>query len=75
MINLQKLIDDKIDEKAKATEKCLYYHTIGLYRTAQDYNERAKRIALHIQKLTLLLNAETQTTVKTKQHDGNASVS
>lgn len=64
MNNIQKLIDEQIDAKAYATEKCLYYHNLGLYKTAQDYNERAKRIALHIQELTLLLNAETQATVK-----------
>jgi len=56
MNKIQKLIDEQVDAKAYATERCLYYHNLGLYKTAKDYNERARRIALYIQDLTLLLN-------------------
>lgn len=60
MNNLYKLIDEQLDARAVALEKCLYYHNLGMYKTAKDYHDRARRITLHIKELEEELNNPTK---------------
>jgi hypothetical protein len=60
---IQKLISELIAERAKANE--ITYNTMYSKAGGFDYFlGKESAFALCIQKLTLLLNAETQTTVK-----------
>jgi len=71
MNNIQKLIDEQIDAMAYAQERCLHYHTLGLFKTAQIFNDKAGRIGIHIQELTLLLSDKHTEAITEAAHVAN----